>query len=585
MAASSKKPTGPGAEIPDDKQAPEPLERRPEARAFKIEDLLDEVRRGRVRIPSFQRDLNWEREDARKLMDSLYRGYPVGTLLFWETDAKPDEIRFGLFSAKGTGRSDALWVVDGQQRIASLSRVLLVSEPDKDDFALYFDLDKSEFIQPPSAVKRNETPARWLPMTVVLDSDELMRWAYEHAHNDKERRDRAFQLGKRIREYEIPAYLVRADKDDTLREIFSRMNSSGKPLQAFEVFDALNGARTQSRPATIREVALELENKFKFGRVEEKIIYRLLRVLQGADVSEWRGKGPVRLDGKQTEEAYRDTSQAVGQVIAFLKREVGIPHYELLPYKNPLVTLGKFFHYHPNPSSRSCQLLARWLWRGALNESHQGDNVSTRKALDQIARDSEEVSVQKMLRMVKQRPENSPDVTAPFNFRFAASKLQALALMELGPRDLETGELLDLGGFLGDRTHDYDLPFSHVVTYKTGSRKDLVQSAANRLAHPNRPGGLRRLLRQVAGELMLELADLDVCQYPPGVTVSTVLASHGITEAAAQALRDGDAVQFLELRAEYLRPHFQRFFDRHARWDEPDRPSLASLVVSDDEDD
>ena len=363
----------------DDNQTPESLARRPEARAFKIEDLLAEVRSGRVRVPSFQRPLKWEREDARKLIDSLYRGYPVGTLLFWETKAEPGEMRFGSLTVSAGGRSDALWVVDGQQRIVSLARILLAPEPDTDAFALYFDLDEGEFVAPPPPTKRSEAPARWLPMTVVLDSENLMQWAYVKAPDDKERRDRAFQLGKRVREYEIPACLVRTDNEDTLREIFSRINSSGKPLQASQVFDALHGARSQTRPATIPQIVAEL-TQFDFGHIEEKILYRLLRILQGADVSEW-GR-PLRLaNDKLAEAAYRETAQATALAIQFLKRDAGIPHYELLPYKQPLAILGKFFHQYPNPQPRSRDLLARWLWRGVLNGTHLGDNVSTRAAL------------------------------------------------------------------------------------------------------------------------------------------------------------------------------------------------------------
>ena len=91
----------------------ESLDRRPEARAFKVEDLLAELRQGRMRIPSFQRGIRWRREDAAKLLDSLYRGFPIGTLLFWETSAEAGDVSFGTVRFSGGSRSDALWVVDG----------------------------------------------------------------------------------------------------------------------------------------------------------------------------------------------------------------------------------------------------------------------------------------------------------------------------------------------------------------------------------------------------------------------------------------------------------------------------------------
>ena len=84
------------------------------------------------------------------------------------------------------------------------------------------------------------------------------------------------------------------------------------------------------------------------------------------------------------------------------------------------------------------------------------------------------------------------------------------------------------------------------------------------MAHPVR-SGLRKTLLQV--------------------TDDATLASHGISPEALSALQGGDNVRFLSLRAATLQPHFEQVFARHARWDASDRPSLSSLVVSDDEED
>jgi hypothetical protein len=107
------------------------LDRRPEARTFSVQDLLEAVARGRIRIPSFPRGLKWDRMDARLLLESLYRGYPVGTLLLWETAAPAGEGRIGSLTLPAPPMENALWVVDGQQRIVSLARVLLAADPDE----------------------------------------------------------------------------------------------------------------------------------------------------------------------------------------------------------------------------------------------------------------------------------------------------------------------------------------------------------------------------------------------------------------------------------------------------------------------
>jgi hypothetical protein len=53
------------------------LDRRPQARTFSVQDLLDVVARGRMRIPSFQRGLKWDRMNARLRLESLYRSWPA----------------------------------------------------------------------------------------------------------------------------------------------------------------------------------------------------------------------------------------------------------------------------------------------------------------------------------------------------------------------------------------------------------------------------------------------------------------------------------------------------------------------------
>lgn len=64
----------------DPKPAPV-LRYRPEARTESVEDLVSRFARGLIRVPSFQRALKWESREVLDLFDSIYRGYPIGSLL------------------------------------------------------------------------------------------------------------------------------------------------------------------------------------------------------------------------------------------------------------------------------------------------------------------------------------------------------------------------------------------------------------------------------------------------------------------------------------------------------------------------
>ena len=88
---------------------------------YALNHLVEDIRVGRIGLPDIQRPFVWSATKARDLFDSLYRGYPIGTLMFWETGAEVGTRRIGVEPAD---RSPQLLVVDGQQRLTALYSVI-----------------------------------------------------------------------------------------------------------------------------------------------------------------------------------------------------------------------------------------------------------------------------------------------------------------------------------------------------------------------------------------------------------------------------------------------------------------------------
>jgi hypothetical protein len=82
----------------------------------KLAAILDQIDSGSVLLPEFQRGYVWNRDQVRGLMRSLDRGYPVGGLLTWETQADGAAVRGGFAPAQGM----RVLILDGQQRVTSL---------------------------------------------------------------------------------------------------------------------------------------------------------------------------------------------------------------------------------------------------------------------------------------------------------------------------------------------------------------------------------------------------------------------------------------------------------------------------------
>ena len=91
-----------------------------------IETILSQIELGNYALPEFQRGYVWNRDQVRKLMNSLYRGYPIGGLLTWVTPVDTSIMRNG-----GTGQAygNVDLILDGQQRMTSLYGIIKGKPP------------------------------------------------------------------------------------------------------------------------------------------------------------------------------------------------------------------------------------------------------------------------------------------------------------------------------------------------------------------------------------------------------------------------------------------------------------------------
>lgn len=137
--------------------------------SLKVEDLLEKVVRGEVRIPPFQRPLRWKHEDNRLLLESVFLGYPVGALLFWERRGEPERLHIGPMVIDAPLNERTWWIVDGQQRITALVGGLAASQEAAEKtfrFWLNLELEKIESTGGPLSV----------PLGVLGDSERLLHW-------------------------------------------------------------------------------------------------------------------------------------------------------------------------------------------------------------------------------------------------------------------------------------------------------------------------------------------------------------------------------------------------------------------------
>jgi len=244
---------------------------------MKIRELIDGIEKFDLVMPEFQREYVWEREQAKQLLVSLYRGYPTGSLLFWKTDAPP-EIKNAAVSADKIGTTSV--ILDGQQRLTTLYLLTRGEIPpyyreediENDPRDLYFDVETGEF-QYFQHILMSKNPS-WVPVVDCFSEDKINPFeiAKAKAGDDSDPGQLAERLYKHltrlrnVREADYPVQTVppSADIDDAI-DVFDRVNSLGTKLGAADLALAhITGRWPQARQVMKAKIDELAPKRFSF---------------------------------------------------------------------------------------------------------------------------------------------------------------------------------------------------------------------------------------------------------------------------------------------------------------------------------
>lgn len=214
---------------------------------------IDDGTMGHLNVPEFQRKYVWRASKVIDLVDSLWRGYPIGTLLLWESTYDSPQTALGTQGSK-------LWIVDGQQRVTSLA--LLFGKkpywwPEAKQWNTFYERydvlanivrakrDLEFGLVNPVRRKSNE----WVSVRRVLNSASLSELALEAAEKlgDPKRFAEIHEKVQSIKKVETaPLYEIIVDHElEDVAEIFSRLNLAGTKIRESDIVVALVAAKQQ----------------------------------------------------------------------------------------------------------------------------------------------------------------------------------------------------------------------------------------------------------------------------------------------------------------------------------------------------
>lgn len=365
---------------------------------------LDELLSKNYQIPTFQRDVVWVKENVKKLWDSIYKFYPLGSILIWKTQVKLQnhrQVGGHIIADSDFNRTEYQYILDGQQRTTSLLTSLYggaIEGRDSFDPTLYVDLtvqidsetddesyknrflfwdeidDRHGDIKQNIGKKKRFTEGLVVKLIDVKNNFEVVERRLVEDSNPCYKdyghpvRNELRRLKSILDNYRISFIEVKGIQVSEVCQIFERINQAGKPLNIFDIVVAKT-----FKPTTATEQGFylrELIDKFRttnqsqFLKISDLDYLQTLAVLIIRNVNDCgvRNITDRYLNEIKTEQIttiWEDARNAILKTFDFFENHLHIKTPYLIPYRYFYFTITAYFFRNSSPNY---DLIKKYFW-------------------------------------------------------------------------------------------------------------------------------------------------------------------------------------------------------------------------------
>ena len=355
-------------------------------RPYPIKKVLSFLGERKFAIPKLQREFVWDIKKACKLLDSIYRNIPIGTILIWATSRNQSNLlqQSNIALPSFDISNNQVWfILDGQQRLSVLYRILQGEEIENSNGKLvafdkvYFTVNNSE----ESLFARHNKPN---PNSQVRLSDILSPFWRRRLNRFQSKQNKYRKLvecRQAILEYKMPFLFLKSKHVEEARETFLRVNTLGTPLStADRLF-------SKASSLDLRELAKSVANDWSHGFNHLPYIIILQAFCFSLDKIEVGEPAINSAIDKMTKQVSSDIKikdyfsknwnklkVSMGLTIDYIRKHFNAVELGFLPSTNMISTLSMFFFHHNNrqPSSEQQKEIRKWFWATGIGQRYSG---------------------------------------------------------------------------------------------------------------------------------------------------------------------------------------------------------------------
>lgn len=360
---------------------------KPEPGRLKLGELPDKLEHGDISIPQFQRQFVWGIEDCAKLLDSVFKGYPIGTVTLWQTHERMRQVKkiTGHVFPQAKEGYPVNYVLDGQQRLTSIyaclkGELIFNGVAEVDYSKVFLKLDEAD--DDDNWVVTN---ASALQEDAYISISELFTPNYPALQ--KKYGDLRFrmicELTEILKTYPIPTVELTGASLSEATDIFTRINTTGKRLSVFEVMSARVYRETPH--FDLIEKRDEQKEKWRLAGFETLPDYVTLQAMALCLHKSCTKDAVLSLTSDEVASKWGKIDKAFGEAIDYLHTAFGIPAADLMPYDVLIIPFVYFMFKNKGkkPTSSQAKWMKDYFWRTAL--THRFSNAVASKLTNDVA--------------------------------------------------------------------------------------------------------------------------------------------------------------------------------------------------------
>lgn len=355
----------------------------PETAPKKYSVLIHEIQQGTIKIPKFQRDFVWSIDKTAGLLDSILKGYPIGTFILWETSKRINDIKnIGNLSLPATPADRKVqYVLDGQQRITSLFAAHLgaqIQKAGEKKSADYKNIVVNLGNDHDQVVTAEPDGERHISLHEVLrlTGSGMRQLSNSNRFTDAEL-DKIGEYSEAFKTYEFSTVVLKKNDVDSAIEVFTRINTGGQTLTLFEIMSATTYDEKQKfdMQAKWEELIKDLRD-VKYEGISSTVVLALLSITI-SKTKECRRKTILALGRQDIIDKWDAAVSALKESIDYFRTAYRIPVSQLLPYDSLLVPFSYFFYRaERKPRGEERKHLEEFFWRMSLSSRYSSATES-----------------------------------------------------------------------------------------------------------------------------------------------------------------------------------------------------------------